>query len=34
MIPYGVRFIVWGWCCGVIEMRVRREGEWGVNGVR
>ena len=34
VIMYGARFVVWDWCCGGIEMRVRREGERGVNGVR
>ena len=34
VIMYGVRFIVRGLCCGVIEMCVRGEGERGVNGVR
>ena len=34
MIPYGVRFIVRDLCCGGIGMRVRGEGERGVNGLR
>ena len=34
VILYGVRFIVRDLCCGGIEMRVRGEGERGVNGVR
>ena len=34
VIMYEVRFVVWDWCCGVMMMRVRGEGERGVNGLR
>ena len=34
VILYGARFVVWDWCCGVMMMRVRGEGERGVNGLR
>ena len=34
VILYGVRFIVWDLCYGVVEMCVRGGGERGVNGVR